>query len=219
MWRTASSDRRNMRGGIARATPVDQPGGGRRIGTDGEQIRAHLIVKVAGEFAPLLLLQSQNSFIETAVLGGGCRQARRHSIETVAQASQFRRQPAADPGAVMPVADLLQRGSQLVERPQGAADKNIDQADREAAKHAEYREALGELVPHFEDLVIRIGLDHDRSVISIADSDTDTVGLRGYSRRDAQTMWALGRISISRRSARQRPAFRRHAALAGDGCR
>ena len=115
-------------------------------------------MEVAGEFAALFFLQRQKPSVEAAVLGGSCRQARRHSIETVAQARQLRRQPAANPGAVTAVADLFQRGGQPVERPQRAADEDIDETDREAAEHAERREALGELVPHFEDLVVAIKL-------------------------------------------------------------
>jgi hypothetical protein len=166
-----------MRGGITRAAITDQPGGDRRIGIDREQIGAHLVVQVAGELAALFFLQGQKLFIETAVLGGACRQARRHSIETVAQPRQLRRQPAVNPGAVTAVADLLQRDSQPVERSQGPTYKDIDQANREAAEHAERREALSELVPHFEDLVVRIGLDHDRTVVSISEGYRDSLGL------------------------------------------
>ncbi len=177
MWRTASTIDPTCKAASLRAAILYQPGGGGRVGVDREQVRAHLIVQVAGEFAALVLLQCQQPLVQTAVLGGGFREPRRHPIETVAQPRQVRRQPAADPDTVMAVADLLQRRGQSVERPQGAADKNIDEQDRETAEHGKCRKALGELVPDFEGLVVRIGLDHDRAVTAVGDGNGDLLGL------------------------------------------
>jgi hypothetical protein len=56
MWRTASTIDRTCRAAVARATILYQPGGGGRVGVDREQVRAHLIVQVAGKFAALVLL-------------------------------------------------------------------------------------------------------------------------------------------------------------------
>ena len=166
-----------MQSGIARATILHEPGGGGRVGVDREQVGAHLIVQVAGEFAPLLLLQRQQPLVETAVLGGGFRESRCHSIETVAQPRQVRGQPAADPNTVMAVADVLQGSGQSVERPQSAADKDINEQDGETAEHGERRKGIGELVPDFEGLVVRIGFDHDRAVIAVAHGNRNLLGL------------------------------------------
>ena len=102
-------------------------------------------------------------------------------MEAVAQAGQFRCQPAADPDTVMAVADLLQRGGQTVQGSQSAADEDINEQNRETAEDGQDRNALRELTPDFQGLVARIGLEDDRAVIAVTDGNRNLLGLGGNS--------------------------------------
>mgnify|MGYP003693650879 CR=1 FL=1 len=121
-------------------------------------------MQVTGQLAALLILQGQELLVQTPVCCVGFRQSRRHPVEAVAQARQLRRQPAVDAGAVSALPDLLHRCRQAVEGPQRSTDEDVNQQDQQPAEDDRRDQALRELVPDFEDLVTRVGLDGDRAV-------------------------------------------------------
>jgi len=47
----------------------------------------------------------------------------------------------------------------VVQGPQDAANKDIDEQNIEAEEQSEHAEAVAKIVPNFEDLVCRVGLD------------------------------------------------------------
>ena len=53
---------------------------------------------------------------------------------------------------------MVEREAKVIQRPQGAADKEIDEQNIEAKEQSEHDEAVAEIVPDFEDLIARVGL-------------------------------------------------------------
>ena len=135
-------------------------------------------MKVTGQFAALLILQGQELLVQTPVCCIGFRQSRRHSIEAVAQARQLRRKVAVDAGTVAALPNLLHCCRQAAEGSQRSLDVEVNQQNQQRAEHDRSYQALGELVPDFEDLVSRVGLDGDRAVVGVADDDRYAIGRR-----------------------------------------
>ncbi len=79
------------------------------------------------------------------------------------------------------MADLLQREAKVIQGPQGAADKEIDEQNVEAEEQSEHDEAVAEIVPNFKDLVVRVGLDDNAPVILSRYRDRNSGGNRCYA--------------------------------------
>src|SRR5580658_1161920 len=120
-------------------------------------------MQIAGDVAPFLLLQREQMLVQPLIVPVRLRKTRRHPVETVAQAGQLRRQSAADPRAIVALADLFQGRAQTIQRAQRMADQQVDEEDGEAAEKSERDQALAELIPDLEDLVARVGFDDDGS--------------------------------------------------------
>ena len=85
---------------------------------------------------------------------------------------------AADPQLIVSMSDLLERAGELVQRPQSPADVNIDEQNVKAKKQCEHDKSVAKIVPDFEDLVFRVGLDEDAPVILSSDGNRHPCGER-----------------------------------------
>ncbi len=131
------------------------------IDIDREQERSDLVVEIARQFAPLLLLQREQLLVQAMVLRRHPREPRRHLVEAVAQRRELRRQPPGETHAVVAAADAAERLGEAVERSQRAADDDIDQHHGGQREQRQDQEAVGEFVPDLQHLVVRHRLDRD----------------------------------------------------------
>ena len=142
---------------VAAGEPFDR----RRGHVDREQQRSDLVMQVAREIGALFRLQCQQPLVQPAVLRRHRGEPLGHEIEAVRQARQLGRTVFRHPAVIVALADLLERGRQVLERPQSTPDHGADQQCAQQRESREHQHGITRFRPDLADLVDRIGLQHD----------------------------------------------------------